>query len=289
MRPLLIALCIASFSVWPPISTGQQTCDATVKAGVEVAPGKFSLADLLFADACPALLQAAAGVAMGSAPSAGSVRVLSGDEVRRLLEKLPGAAEKTSGEAMILSLHVPQRISVRRAGARASCADIGERILASRKKFPTTVMDCGATGRILEAAPLQSTRAVWNPGLGSWEVSTRCVRPRDCVPFLVRVRRPDSNPKLESSVRQGGGPATRLDLLSPFSEKAQPGLAQARPLVRPGETVTLLWEQDGIRLTVPAVCLDAGGAGQRVRARIVGGPRLISAIVVSAGRLRAVS
>ena len=35
-----------------------------------------------------------------------------------------------------------------------------------------------------------------------------------------------------------------------------------KPLVRPGQTVTLLWDQDGIRLTVPAVSLDRGGAGE---------------------------
>ena len=60
-------------------------------------------------------------------------------------------------------------------------------------------------------------------------------------------------------------------------------------LVHPGETVTLLWDQDGIRLLVPAVCLDPGRAGEPVRASIVRSGRTIRAIVESAGTLRAAS
>ena len=62
-----------------------------------------------------------------------------------------------------------------------------------------------------------------------------------------------------------------------------------KPLVRPGEAVTLLWDQDGIRLVVPAICLDKGTAGDAVRARIVRGGRLVRAVVESAGRLRVAS
>jgi flagella basal body P-ring formation protein FlgA len=67
---------------------------------------------------------------------------------------------------------------------------------------------------------------------------------------------------------------------------ATPG---AIPLVRRGETVTLLWDENGIRLVVPAICLDPGAEGQKVRARVARGGRLVRAIVVSAGKLRAAS
>lgn len=60
-----------------------------------------------------------------------------------------------------------------------------------------------------------------------------------------------------------------------------------RPLVSAGETVMLVWEQAGIRLVIPAVCLDPGAQGQRVRARITGGGRIVQATVVSAGNVRA--
>jgi len=59
--------------------------------------------------------------------------------------------------------------------------------------------------------------------------------------------------------------------------------------VRPGQTVTLIWDQAGIRAVVPVICLDHGGLGQQVRARIPRGGRVVRAIVLSAGRLQAVS
>ena len=87
-------------------------------------------------------------------------------------------------------------------------------------------------------------------------------------------------------------PATARKQKPPRTEElplAPPARADGNFLVRPGETVTLLWDQDGIRLLVPAVCLDRGEAGEPVRARIVRSGRMIRAIVESAGTLRAAS
>jgi len=56
--------------------------------------------------------------------------------------------------------------------------------------------------------------------------------------------------------------------------------------VRSGQKVTLLWDQNGIRVVVPAVALDAGESGEPVRARIVGAPGLIHTRVMGAGELR---
>jgi hypothetical protein len=317
MRPLLIAACIAGLLILPRASTGQTPCRVTVKAQVEVTPGKVSLADLLSADTCPELARAAAAVDLGSAPLAGSARVLAGAEVRVHLQKLAGSKQNSSAwlPAMTMpipEMFIPERISIRRAGARASCAGIRERLLTSSEVFPPTpgptntsnsgfgaltsspggarlagpilaksllasLMDCGAGGRIAQEAPVQLTKTVWDPALSSWDVSARCVHSADCVPFLVRV--PGVGPSAEHSPKP----------LSSSSSKALPAASAGKPVVRPGEAVTLLWEQDGIRVTVPAVCLDAGATGQRVRARIVGGGRTLPAIVVSAGILRAAS
>jgi hypothetical protein len=59
--------------------------------------------------------------------------------------------------------------------------------------------------------------------------------------------------------------------------------------VRPGQTVILVWDQDGIRLQVPALCLEAGILGAKVRARILRGNRVVRAIVESGKSLRVVS
>ena len=60
-------------------------------------------------------------------------------------------------------------------------------------------------------------------------------------------------------------------------------------LVRPGQTVTFSWEGDGMRLLGPALCLDPGDIGQRVRVRLIRSGRILPAVVVGAGQLRAAS
>jgi Chaperone for flagella basal body P-ring formation len=63
----------------------------------------------------------------------------------------------------------------------------------------------------------------------------------------------------------------------------------ARTLVNRGQTTALLWEQGGVRLTVPATCLESGDMGDTVRARITRNGRVIRAVVLADGGLRAIS
>jgi hypothetical protein len=308
MKRFLIAVCFASWLILPRMSLGQALCRVTVEAQIDVAPGKLSLADLLSADTCPGLARAAAQVDLGSSPLTGSVRVLAGSEVRARLEQLAaGITGGVSGLQTVMML-VPERISIRRAGVRASCADISARLLASPGTLPWAAgaaaptksafglpiagdfpspMDCGAAGRIPQETPLQPTKTVWDPALGSWEVSARCVHAGDCVPFLVRV--PGSNSASGNSAREPGNLLRQRTLASLSSRPAAPGSGAGKLIVRAGEAVTLVWDQDGIRLVVPAIALDAGAEGQPVRARIARGGRMLPAIVVSAGIVRAAS
>jgi len=275
MKTLLIAAWIASFFLLSHSALGQPGCTAAVAASVEVPGGNFSLADILSPGACPALRRAASHVPLGSAPLAGSVRVIEGDHMRGLFRKVSS-----------LFVEIPERITLRRSGARASCAEIGARILGQlgtrppatgperdSGALPFPAIDCGAGGRISLNAPLEITRTFWDAARASWVISARCVQPGDCVPFLVRLRDRDL-------------PIVRV---SSSIEKKQVRAAIQNPLVHSGEAVSLLWDQDGIRLTVPAVCLDRGGAGDEVRARIERGGRVVHAVVVAAGRLRTTS
>jgi hypothetical protein len=59
--------------------------------------------------------------------------------------------------------------------------------------------------------------------------------------------------------------------------------------VRAGQTVILVWDQDGIRVQVPALCLDTGATGAHVRARILRGNHVVRAIVESGKSLRMIS
>jgi len=271
-----------------PASATELACGtAAVRSEVEIATGELALSDLLGPGACPAMLLAARRVRLGKAPLAGSVRVFDGNQVRAFIRKMEGA--EFSG-----SWNVPPRITVRRVGNRDSCADLANQILATLPSptddaRPVRTMDCGAAGRIPQEAPLELSKAVWNPGLASFEISARCKHPADCVPFLVRVREERSPGTPKSAPRASTVSIAAVIASSPSRAVGASQLADQRPLVHSGQTATLVWDQDGIRLLVPVLCLDPGGPGQPVRARILRGGRVIHAIVVSAGRLRAVS
>jgi len=303
---LLIVVWSAFLAAISTSASGQQKCGpVTVLANADVPAGEFTLADLLAPGACPAFLHAAARVRLGSAPLTGSVRVLEDDQIRGLFQMI--------GHSTAEAIRIPQRISVRRAGARATCTDIGEQIFANHRArppvlnsrmdaaaakstgvFAPSATDCGAAGRILLNAPLELTRTVWDPRLGSWDVSARCTHTEDCVPFMVRMQRREFE---AGEVTPGAlharsitKPSLRsFDPLSVAPLNLTGGDPDVKPLVRPGETVTLLWDQDGIRLVVPAVCLDRGAQGQQVRARILRSGRIVPAVVVRAGSLRAAS
>jgi len=272
------------------ISRGQEqrpgSCKVVVQANVEVADADFSLANLLTPASCAELRQSAAGLRVGRVPLAGSPRILTGDEIRALLQKITNPRDRNSIASY--SVDIPERVSVRRAGPRTSCTEITLRLqsapashpippeidLASAaQSSPRRNIACGAEGRIAQGTPLDFPRTAWDPVLGTWDISARCVHPADCVPFLVQV--PD----------QG----SRFKKLLPIHSTAAKTIATKKPLVRPGEAVTLLWDQDGIRLLVPAVCLDKGATGDAVRARILRGGRTVRAVVESAGRLRVTS
>jgi hypothetical protein len=317
MKPFLIAACIASFPAWAGAAPVHAGCHATVAASVEVAPGSFSLADLLEPGSCPSMRSAAARVRLGSAPLAGSVRVLDGEQVRTLLrasaedaahlDAAPVDADQADANPVDAnqvsdvptSILVPERITVRRAGARASCADIRAQIPGPFDAAARPI-DCGGTGRISQTAALEFTRPAWDPALGSWQLYARCVHPADCVPFLVRLRGGEagagSGTEAQAEKETGTAASRPRSTIAKLAAASSPSLGQTAPgpapagaLVRPGQAVTLLWDEDGIRLVVPAVALDAGAPGERVRARIGRGGTLVRATVVSAGMLRAAS
>lgn len=294
MKTLLIAGLLAILPASTQVSLGQASpaCHFVFEPKVEVPPGKFTLADLLAPDTCARLLQAAAGVPLGNAPLAGSVRVLEAGEVRGFLQKLGAAVDA----------QIPERITVRVVGIRASCADIEAQVLVLRDSHaqdretsqqkeksaassrqatvsaagPVLPGDCGAAQRIAQKTPLALTRTVWDPALRSWEVSTRCVHPEDCVPFLVRSRALTADPS--------GRPTLPAIVASSQVPSDNPTLAGK--VVKPGQKATLVWDEDGFRIVLRVICLDRGGVGESVRARVENSDRILRAQVVGAGNLR---
>ena len=271
-----------------PSAVGEKACHARVRANVEVPSGEFSLAELLSPDSCPPLRAAAALVPIGRVPLPGSVRVIAGDDVRALLQKTDA-----DHRFDLASLGIPLRVTVRAAGDRASCQEISSQLLGGARRDPLrdpphptadTAIACGAAERINSDAPVRLTRTRWNRASENWEISARCADPRDCVPFLV-VLPGDTPANLPALLKLAPDAATvSASRLSPHGEDSG-----VKPLVVAGSRAMLTWDAEGVRVVVPVFCLDSGGEGQAVRARIIEGGRVVRAVVVSRGMLRIAS
>ena len=174
------------------------------------------------------------------------------------------------------SLHaqIPQRSSLIQTGAAKSCTEIARFVLASKLDRANQFGDfhCAAAHSVPADAELELTKSTWNRALQRWEFALRCARPKDCVPFLVWASAEEDLSAL--------GPGVR----APRLEAAQ--VAPSPQLVRPGQTATLTWDAEGIRIVVPVTCLDAGTLGQKVRVRIKNAAGVLQAEVVGAGAVR---
>jgi len=266
--------------------------EVTVQSRVEVKRGELTLADLLARGACPQLRQAAARVSLGTAPRVGSVRLLDGRQIRSALEGLAGAGSTSKKE---ISMKVPERIVVQRAGARKSCVEIARFVAgaASSQNMASfhgqwqQDLDCAAALDIPKDTPLELTKTAWNPVLLRWEFALRCARPEDCVPFLVWAHVGSTPPSAvaDSSDRAIRSPTLLAEPSSSALSKVGGGGIER--LVKPGQTATLTWDQAGIRVVLPVTCLDAGGLGEFVRVRLKNAARILRAEVVGEGMLRA--
>ncbi len=287
LATITILMCGLLAAASPRCGAEPICAEIAVEASVEAGPGALTLADLLGRGTCPQLLAAAARVSLGAVPRAGSVRVLDGREVRRLLEKLAGGL---AGEAVnmgkLSSVAVPDRIVVKRRGTTKSCAEIARFVagaaaaqdLANAPSRWRENLDCAAARGIPEDTALELTKTRWSAASERREFALRCARPQDCVPFLVWVHEPGA---------AAGEKVLGFAALGGYSARPQAGASRQERVVAPGQTATLIWDQAGIRVVLPVTCLDAGALGQLVRVRLKSAGRILRAEVVAQGTLRA--
>ena len=138
-------------------------------------------------------------------------------------------------------------------------------------------LDCAAVPSLAADVHFELTKVFFDRTLHSWEFLLRCANPRDCVPFLVRWPQTAGDPLPRDSAA--------LVKASPAAINSQ---ASQHFLLREGATVTLLWDQDGIRVVLPAICLEKGNIGDSIRVRIKSGTRVLRAEIVNESLLRAI-
>jgi hypothetical protein len=278
-------------------------------AKVEVQAGSFSLADLLGPDACQDLRQAAAQKNLGMTPLRGSVRVLDGKEMSALLQSLMGEDSKSddsksdNSKTSKPSNRVPERIVVRRASAPLGCPEIAAAVAAAVKRrlqragerdtrseadkavlksLAADNLDCSAAANLPRTASLEVTNVSWDRALHGWEFSLRCRPAAECVPFMVRERAGEGRIDARSPAFGRRDPFSYGPLISEVR-----AISSKTSLVKVGQAAVLIWEDKGIRVTLPVICLQSGGKGEFVRARLKDSERIMRAEVVSIGTLRA--
>jgi hypothetical protein len=266
----------------------------TVRASYETATPKITLADLLIADRCLPLQEAAARVSLGATPRLGSVRVLEGSQIRRLLEEL-GVENRELKKTMVLE--VPERTVVRRSEAIRSCAKIAQLLaraapvgaITSERGLGEEDLQCPAIRGIAAGSALELAKTTWNIRLRRWEFALRCIHPEQCVPFLVWTRGQPWLAARDSAARSAafGQRSLQPESLQKIQESSKVQANGSERLVKLGQTATLTWEHSGLRIMLLVTCLDAGGMGEFVRVRFKNTPRIMRAVVVGQATLRA--
>jgi len=115
------------------------------------------------------------------------------------------------------------------------------------------------------------------PGFSkTWLLQLACQSQRDCLPFHAVLHPLPSEWLAPDRV----SPAPRL--LRTSASATRPTTA----VVHRGDTVTLVEEFSGMRLRAPAVCLEAGGLGDKVRVQVRATKRALPATVLGEHEVR---
>ncbi len=267
MKQFAILISIAGFWAAASSCSAESRCNpSSLRSSFEASAGVMTLADLLESDACSKLRKLAEEVSLGKAPLPGSERVLERSQVRQLLARLDYAPALDANVTRI-----PERIVIRRRGANKSCADVARVVRGAMSQS----LDCSSVRGIPQEASLELLKTDWNARLRRWEFALRCVKPQDCVPFLVWAV---ANPGVAAAGVSAG-------LLRP---EAPPAERNLEDLIKPGQSAILIWERESIRVAVTVTCLDAGRVGEVIRVRIQNASRILRAEVLADRTLRAV-
>ncbi len=157
-----------------------------------------------------------------------------------------------------------------------------ERGTAEQTSLSLDEMRCAPGAPIPAREALEVLKMRWDAVSHTLEFRLRCSSPKACLPFLVRLPMPagESAPVFA----RPGQPASRS---APRDRSTARAHISGPPMVKPGQVVTLVWGDGGMRMSRQVVCLDSGNQGQEVRTRGKQGGRIVHARVAGAGLVEA--
>lgn len=257
---------------------------------VEVPGDELTLAALLPASAPPGLLQAARSIDLGRSPLLGSVRPLTKKEIEARLKNSPET---------LRAIRLPEHVIV----SRRSFAIAPERLQAAIRNFLRTrgwsAADLrgesaaqveGLARTALPDATFEVEDAAWDARHHRLQFRIHCVARAACGSFIADAQ---PSPAMAPLWQQrfgslhkshaGSKASVQARATEPVAQKqsSQPALALA------GKPATLILQGNGIRITMPVICLQRGAFAQKVRVRDLPGKHMFEARVIGAELLQA--
>lgn len=280
--------CAAQAVIKRPAPVAVSETPIVVPEKIEVSGRTLTLAALLPANAPVELRSAAQNIDLGRGPLLGSIRVLKKDEMEARLKNFP---------EILQSILLPSQVIVQRRGSRIAPDQLQSAIAAFLRSRGWNMNGLpggsafqveGAAKTSLPHAGLVVESATWDAEHKGLQFRVQCSDRTVCGNFLVHIQ---PGPETISLWRQRfGGPQQPFSVASAHAlvvkrvaQKPSPELV----LVLAGKPATLILQGNGIRITMPVICLEPGSLAQNIRVRDVLGKHSFEAKVIGAELLQA--
>jgi len=164
----------------------------------------------------------------------------------------------TAAETRDSTILTTQRVAM-------AMAQSGWKVDAAQVRFLSAVSIIGGDSRlqVVEVAP-------WVHN--TLKAKLRCLDPHACLPFYVLIT----------------GTAEQREQ-SPDTVEQTPRIAMSgeKPLMRSGDPATMVFSNQGLRISMPVICLQNGRQGQTVRVASTDHKRFYKAEILGPGLLKA--
>jgi|SRR5579862_1021189 len=246
-----------------------------LREAAEVNHATILLSDLLPPNVSNQMQKIGATIELGKAPQAGILRVLYRDQILEGMRSNP---------ELLNMMIVPPTVMVHFSGWPISKTRVRNAISEFLRKNGDGGFSENATivlpGFLAASEPnyhLEVTKLRTDFFKPEIQAEVRCISPRSCGSFLVRV----------TSFQSEGFPQKLTRAISPRGAVGKSSDGSGPRLVAQGKPATLMLEDSTTRISLPVVCLGSGGLNERIRVMDKQSRRIYAAEVIGDQLLRA--